>query len=45
MVQARHDLGLTEREKTFTYKHKPNSEETIQDRYKYDVKNGWTCCL
>ena len=21
MVQARHDLGLTEREKTFTYKH------------------------
>ena len=24
---------------------KPNSEETFQDRYKNDVKNGRTCCL
>ena len=43
MVQTRHHLGLTVGEKTFTYK--PNGEETIQDRYKYDVKNGRTCCL
>ena len=25
MVQARHNLGLTEREKTFTYKHTRNT--------------------
>ena len=24
---------------------KPNGEETFQDRYKNDVKNGRTCCL
>ena len=24
---------------------KPNGEETIQDRYKNEVKNGQTCCL
>ena len=34
-------IGLT----GLTVRDKPDGEETFEDRYKNDVKNGRTCCL